>query len=429
VPDPDVALLGLRNASARAHARLRPLAAGVPETQFAAVRELIPALVKAADAFMVRRQGPGAPFTAANVSVLAGYYWFTDYGRDAMICLPGLLLGTGRREEAEGLLRGYAGHIDQGMIPSRIPDAGANPAYTTVDASLLFFYALDATLNAGAGSDLLRDLYPGLREIVDWHQRGTRLGIGMDKADGLLYAGEPSTADHPATSLTWMDARFDGHVYTPRVGKAVEINALWIEALYLMATWAPLCGDDPAPYRTAAARAQAAFAKRFWYSEGGYLYDVIDGPDGDDSSLRPNQLLALRSSRDLIAITRTKRALSTIKAALLTPYGLRSLAPSDPRYVGRCAGDQGHRDLAYHQGTVWVWPLGAYADTCRRVKQPEKEIVTLLDPFVAQLKEAGVGTISEIFDGDPPHTPRGCIAQAWSVAELLRIALSLQAQD
>jgi predicted glycogen debranching enzyme len=429
VASPDVVLHGLRNASARAQAQAQTLATTVPAAGTPVPRDLTAALIEAADDFIVRRQAPGAQFTPDNVSMIAGYPWFTDYGRDAMFALPGLLLGTGRLQEAGGLLRTFAGYLDQGMIPSRFPDTGESPEYASVDASLLFIQSLQATLRAGAGPDLLRDLYPCLREIIGWYQRGTRHGIKMDERDGLLYAGEPATADHPATSLTWMDARFNGTAFTPRVGKPVEVNALWIEALYLMAEWAPLCEDDPAPYQAAAARAQTAFGRRFWYPDGGYLYDVIDGPDGDDGSLRPSQLLALRSARDLIPAARAKRALGVIKAALLTPYGLRSLAPADPRYVGRCEGDQGQRDSAYHQGSVWVWLLGPYVDACRRVKQSTDTITALLDPFVAHLTEAGVGSVSEIFDGDAPHTARGCIAQAWSVAELLRIALSLQIQD
>jgi predicted glycogen debranching enzyme len=362
------------------------------------------------------------------VSIIAGYHWFTDWGRDAMISLPGILLVGGRVSDAGALLRAFASYVDQGMIPNRFPDAGAAVEYNTADATLWFFQALRHTLaaehDAAARARLLADLYPRLREIVAWHRRGTRYGIGVDPTDDLLRAGEACTADVAATQLTWMDARSGNAVETPRVGKPVEINALWIAALELMAAWAPEQDDDPAPYLAAADRAQASFARRFWYEEGGYLYDVVDGPDGDDASLRPNQLIALAA--DLLPRDRARSAFERVTERLLTPFGLRTLSPDDARYRGRCEGDQPRRDAAYHQGTVWPWLLGPYVDAYQRIYKRAAPHDLLL-PFVAHLQEAGLGSVSEIFDGDPPHTPRGCIAQAWSVAELLRVTQMLSA--
>ena len=356
------------------------------------------------------------------MSTVAGYHWFTDWGRDSMICLPGLLLCTGRLPEAESMLRTFASYIDQGMIPNRFPDFGEQPEYNTADATLWYFHALRATLDAGSGDDLLVEIYPRLKEVIDWHLRGTRYGIGVDPSDGLLRAGEISTDGKP-TQLTWMDARLGNDAITPRIGKPVEINALWITALDCMADWAPRCGDSPTPYAEAAEKAAASFAARFWYVAGGYLYDVIDGPDGDDPSLRPNQLIALASRRQLVPSPDGRKALDRIEAELLTPYGLRSLAPHDPRYHGTCVGDQPSRDHAYHQGTVWTWPLGSYVDACNQFGARAVDIAGLLAAFHPHLREAGVGCVSEIFDGDPPHAPRGCIEQGWSIAELLRIIL------
>jgi predicted glycogen debranching enzyme len=392
--------------------------------------ELIAALSEAAEAFVVRRSIAGAT-AQTGVSLIAGYHWFTDWGRDAMICLPGILLATGHVEQAAALLRAFASYCNRGMIPNRFPDTGEAVEYNTADATLWLFQALRQTLQAMPSSDvaatLLADLYPRLREIVEWHQRGTRYGIGVDPADGLLHAGQPASAGTPATQLTWMDARDGDTVHTPRVGKPVEINALWIGALELMASWAPDHGDDPTRYRAAAEQARASFAARFWYADGGYLYDVVDGSAGDDARLRPNQLIALALLEDLLPDEQARRALDVVTERLLTPYGLRTLAPDDPSHHGRCVGDQPARDSAYHQGTVWPWLLGPYVDAYRRLHGRSDALKDLLTPFVAHLREAGLGSVSEIFDSEWPHTPRGCIAQAWSVAELLRIALLLNA--
>jgi predicted glycogen debranching enzyme len=420
LPDADMAL-----AEARA-AHTRHVASGALSAEAAgSLHTLSTAFRAAAAAFVVRRDADRAN-TTHGVSVIAGYHWSTDWGRDAMISLPGILLVGGRVAEAGALLRAFASYVDQGMIPNRFPYAGEAAEYNTADTSLWLFQALRHTLaaepDAAARARLLADLYPRLREIVVWHRRGTRHGIGVDPSDDLLRAGEAGTADVVATQLTWMDARSGNSVVTPRVGKPVEINALWIAALELMATWAPEQGDDPAPYLAAADRARASFVRRFWYEEGGYLYDVVDDPDGDDASLRPNQLIALAA--DLMPRDLARSALERIAERLLTPYGLRTLSPDDARYRGRCVGDQPTRDAAYHQGTVWPWLLGPYVDAYQRIYEQTAPRDLVL-PFVAHLQEVGLGSVSEIFDGDPPHAPRGCIAKAWSVAELLRVALML----
>ena len=323
LPDLDVALSQVRGSfdHAAATAAGRSYAAATVDA-LAAVRELATALAGAAEAFVVRRAAAG-PDRAAQTSIIAGYHWFADWGRDAMICLPGLLLLTGRAEQATSLLRTFAASIDQGMIPNRFPDTGEAAEYNTADATLWFFQALRATLVATSADGLLAELWPRLRGIVEWHLRGTRYGIGVDLEDGLLRAGQPAGPDGtPATQLTWMDAREGDTVFTPRIGKPVEINALWIGALSLMAGWAGELHEDPEPYRQAAARARASFGRRFWYAEGGYLYDVVDGPDGDDPALRPNQLIALALDEDLLPAEQARSALAAATEHLLTPYGL-----------------------------------------------------------------------------------------------------------
>ena len=420
-PDLDGALVTRRNLAAHLAASASPSAHLFDHR----LTELKLALREAAEAFVVQRH-TGTLDSREACSVIAGYHWFTDWGRDAMICLPGLLLVTGHAERAAGLLRTFAQAIDQGMIPNRFPDTGEQIEYNTADATMWFFQAIQQTLAALPDVEsqaLLRDLYPELVGVIDWHLRGTRYGIGVDPQDGLLFAGVAGTDGTLPTQLTWMDARTEHQVITPRIGKPVEINALWIDALTLMAQWALTMGEDPAPYRGAALQARGSFASRFWYAEGGYLFDVIDGPNGDDSSLRPNQLIALGRQTALLPDSQAASALQAVTDALLTPYGLRTLAPSDSHYGGRCAGNQATRDLAYHQGTVWPWLLGPYVDSYMRLYPVDQDfLAALLLPFSDHLLDAGLGSISEIFDGDAPHLARGCIAQAWSVAELLRIA-------
>ncbi len=391
-------------------------------------------LVLAADSFIVRRQvsrgngdegkGEGTPQPESVPGVLAGYHWFTDWGRDTMISLPGLMLPSGRAREANQTLRAYAMFARDGLIPNRFPDVGDLPEYNTADATLWMFAAVHRLAEGTGNLSTARELYPVLSDIIAIHVRGTRFGIGMDPADGLLYAGEQGV------QLTWMDARVDDWVVTPRIGKPVEINALWHNALRIMERLGTALGGEVVPgkedapdFGTLARRAAASFRERFWYEPGGYLYDVIDGPQGNDPSLRPNQLLALSLNKDLLASDRAARVLAVVRKHLLTPYGLRTLSPDDPGYRPRITGSRRERDAAYHNGTVWAWLLGPYLDAVRNVEgraAARAEFSAMLPALRQHLADAGLGTISEIFDGDPPHTPRGCISQAWSVAEVLR---------
>ncbi len=376
--------------------------------------ERVRQLVLAADQFVVRRtiEAQTAPDGPDGYTIIAGYPWFTDWGRDTMISLPGLTLTTGRPEIARKILRTFAHFVDQGMLPNRFPDAGEAPEYNTVDAALWYIEAVRAYHQATDDDALLRELFPILQEIIAWHQRGTRYHIRADK-DGLLYAGEAGL------QLTWMDVKLQEWVVTPRIGKPVEINALWYNALRIMETFAKRLGQASGDYEAAAARAQAGFA-RFWNAERGYCYDVLDGPDGDDPSLRPNQLLAVSLPYSPLTTAQQKAVVDICEAELLTPYGLRTLGPDEPSYVGRYGGDLWTRDAAYHQGTVWGWLIGPFVVAHWRVYRRADQIRRYLVPLMHHLGEYGLGTIGEIFDGDPPHAPRGCIAQAWSVAELLR---------
>jgi predicted glycogen debranching enzyme len=340
-----------------------------------------------------------------------------------MIALPGLTLTTGRFETARRILATFAAAADQGMLPNRFPDWATVPDYNTVDATLWFFTAAWRYLEATSDLAFLRsELLPHLREIIDWHRRGTRYGIRVE-ADGLLHAGEPGT------QLTWMDAKVGDWVVTPRIGKPVEIQALWYNALRITEA---LCRQTrqtarAKEYAAQAEQARASFEAQFWYEAGGHLYDVIDGEDRD-ASLRPNQLLALSLPFPLLDGERAERVLRAVEEQLLTPMGPRTLAPADPAYVGRYEGDQWHRDSSYHQGTVWPWLIGPYADAVLRVRGTDaatkRALRARLQPLVEHLSEAGLGSVSEIAGGDPPHRPNGCPAQAWSVAELLRVWLA-----
>ncbi|MCL4486928.1 MAG: amylo-alpha-1,6-glucosidase [Chloroflexi bacterium] len=371
-------------------------------------------LYSAADQFIVQRR-VGA---AALHTVIAGYHWFGDWGRDTMISLPGLALLTGRYEDAKDILQAFAQYVDKGMLPNRFPDAGLGAApleYNTVDATLWYFHAVDAYLQATGDQALLESLFATLDSIVDWHEKGTRYNIHVDPADGLLFSGAPGV------QLTWMDAKAGNWVVTPRTGKPVEINALWYHALCLMEGWAARLGKSTDRYRDAAARVRTAFDS-FWYAEGGYLYDVVDSPTpgANDASLRPNQLFALSLGRDLVTVDRAKSILDVVTRYLLTPFGLRSLSPHDPDYHSQYRGDQFHRDGAYHQGIVWTWLLGTYVDAYLQVYGDRAHARSLLEPLRAQFGDGGIGTLNEIFEGEPPYLPVGCIAQAWSVAEALR---------
>jgi predicted glycogen debranching enzyme len=415
--------LAFERESNRRRALLRAVAPAVPQW----VRRL----TLAADQFIVQRSGSDR--TPAGTTVIAGYPWFGDWGRDTMIALPGLAIATGRTRDAASILRTFAEHVSEGMLPNRFPDGGEAPEYNTVDATLWYFHAIAAYLASSGDRALLRDLYPVLRDIVDWHRRGTRYGIRVDPEDGLLFAGETGV------QLTWMDAKVGDWVVTPRIGKPVEVNALWHYALTQLAEWARALQDPraAADYAAAAGHAGASFAQRYWYSAGRYLYDVIDGPgeliDGAgrhvDPSLRPNQIFAVSLGSGLLGPERARAVVDVCARELLTPLGLRTLAPSDPRYAGRYAGDSWHRDAAYHQGTVWSWLLGPYALAHHQVYGNAGHALALLEGLAAHLDEACIGSISEIMDGDAPHAPRGCFAQAWSVAETLRAYHTVTAQS
>jgi predicted glycogen debranching enzyme len=366
-------------------------------------------LARAADQFVVRRDD-------GHRTIIAGYHWFGDWGRDTLIALPGLTLATGRTEDARLVLQTLARHLDRGMLPNRFPDDGHAPEYNAVDATLWFFVALRAYVRSTADASLATGLLPMLRDVIRWHREGTRYGIRVD-GDGLLRAGEPGV------QLTWMDARVGDRVITPRIGKPVEINALWYNALRILAEFESAVGDRraAAALRRDADRVHRRFSRTFWYPEGGYLYDVVDG-DMKDASLRPNQILACSLPFPLLSAARRRRVLRVVEAHLLTPVGLRSLAPSHPGYRARYDGDGLARDSAYHQGTVWPWLLGPWVTAVVRERGERGRVAAaaLIEGAMEHLSAAGVGTFSEIFDGDPPHAPRGAIAQAWSVAELLR---------
>jgi predicted glycogen debranching enzyme len=364
-------------------------------------------LVLAADAFIARRAIPGVP---DGRTVIAGYPWFNDWGRDTMIALPGLCLATGRHGEAATILRSFAGVVRDGLIPNDFPDhPAAEPAYHTIDGTLWFLHAIAATVAATGDAALLADLLPTVRDILHHHLAGTRYGIGMDPADGLLRGGAEGY------QLTWMDAKVEGWVVTPRRGKPVEIQALWINALRAAGAWT---GDRG--YMDVAERAERSFRTRFWRPDLGHLLDVVDGPDGDDPALRPNQLLALSLPHPVVDADVGRSVLGTVRARLHVPLGLRSLAPSDPAYVPRFQGDRWARDGAYHQGTVWTWLIGPYADAVARFGGGREAALDVLRPFEAHLGDAGLGSVAEILEPEAPFTPRGCPFQAWGVAEVLR---------
>ena len=368
-------------------------------------------LVLAADQFVVRRPSEADP---EGQSVIAGYPWFSDWGRDTMIALPGLLLTTGRTDVAARVLRTFARFVDRGMIPNRFPDAGHTPEYNTVDATLWFVEAVRATVEAMDDDALLHDLFPVLEQIVEAHRVGTRYGIHVDPDDGLLVAGQPGV------QLTWMDAKVGDWVVTPRIGKPVEVNALWYHALRTLADFARRLDRDASEFDGDADRVAASFG-RFWNAERGFCFDVIDGPDGSDPALRPNQLFAVSLAHSPLSPERQRAVVDVCAQHLLTPHGLRSLGPDEPGYVGRYGGDQRQRDGAYHQGTVWGWLIGPFVAAHLRVYGDESQARSYLRPLVRHLGDHGLGSVSEIFDGDAPFVPRGCPAQAWSVAEVLRM--------
>lgn len=350
-------------------------------------------------------------------AVIAGYHWFGDWGRDTMISLEGLTLCTGRRQEAGAILTTYTHYMKDGLIPNRFPEGERRAHYNTADATLWYFHALDRYLGATGDHRMLARVYPLLKDVVRHHRDGTQFGIGVDPQDGLLQAGAPG---YP---LTWMDAKVDEWVVTPRRGKPVEIQALWYNALRLMAQWGAQLEEATEEWSDLAEQAEASFHERYWYEPGQYLYDVVDGAQGSDPSLRPNQIFSLSLRYPILRRERWRPIVDIVTEHLLTPFGLRSLAPGHRDYKPVYSGDLRARDAAYHQGTVWVWLLGPYVDARLRVYPDRRAAHRLLTPFHDHLREAGIGTVSEIFDAEPPYHPRGCIAQAWSVAEVLRAHL------
>ena len=367
-------------------------------------------LALAADQFLVRRPLPGDP---DGLTVLAGYHWFGDWGRDTMIALPGLTLATGRPQAARTILTTFARFVDRGMLPNRFPDAGEAPEYNTVDATLWYFEAIRAYHAATGDDGLLKELFPALESILAWHRDGTRYGIRQDPADGLLRSGEPGV------QLTWMDARLGDWVVTPREGKAIEINALWYNALRAAAAFARRLGRPAGDFARDAERMRAGFV-RFWNPARGYCHDVLDTPAGNDDTLRPNQILAVSLAESPLPLERRRAVVDACARHLLTSCGLRTLPPGHAQYRGRYAGDQWSRDAAYHQGTAWGWLLGPFALAHFKVYGDAAAARAYLTPLADHLADHGLGSIAEIFDGDPPFTPNGCIAQAWSVAETLR---------
>jgi predicted glycogen debranching enzyme len=379
-------------------------------------------LVLAADQFLAVPAGRLLATTRAYAAgdemrtVIAGYHWFTDWGRDTMISLEGLTLATNRLLEAAWILRNFADSIRDGLLPNFFPEHNREGLYHTADATLWFFHAIDRYVSASGDRRTLRLLLPRLIEIIEHHLHGTGFGIGVDEKDGLLHQGMPGY------QLTWMDAKVDDWVVTPRRGKAVEINALWYNALMLMQQWLSEEGDDERArqLRALAERARKSFNHRFWRDDG-YLNDVVDGEAGDDAAFRPNQILAISLPHPALDRQHWQAVTDKVRERLLTPVGLRSLAPGHPDYKAKYFGDLRTRDAAYHQGTVWAWLIGPFIDAWLKVHPEDRAGARkLLEGFIPHLNKACIGSISEIFDAESPYTARGCISQAWSVAEVLR---------
>ncbi|HEY6505393.1 MAG TPA: amylo-alpha-1,6-glucosidase [Chitinophagaceae bacterium] len=372
--------------------------------------EIVQQLVLAADQFIVKR---GEDLR----TVIAGYHWFTDWGRDTMISLPGLCLSTGRFDDAKKILTAFAGSVSMGMLPNRFRDNGEEPEYNNVDATLWYFIAVYKYLQAtGDTGFVLNEILPGMKQIIDWHYAGTRYNIHAE-SDGLLYAGEEGQ------QLTWMDAKINQWVVTPRMGKPVEIQALWYNALRIFSELLQLNEQqgDAIVVSVSAEKVKESFERLFWHEEGNYLYDNIDPTGKPVAEFRPNQLFAISLPFALIEGDKAISVLQNVEEHLYTPVGLKTLPKTDARYVPVYSGDQYHRDSAYHEGTVWSWLLGPYIDALVKVGVEKSIVKKLIDKFAYHLNEACIGSVSEIFDAEPPHHPRGCIAQAWGVAEILRV--------
>jgi predicted glycogen debranching enzyme len=379
-----------------------PLAESAP----AAVRQL----VLAANQFVAIR--PLAEQPDAR-TIIAGYPWFSDWSRDTMIALPGLTLVTGRAGVARNILRSYARYVNRGMLPNQFPSGSEAPEYNSVDAPLWYVEAVRSYFAASKDIRLLLEVFPALEEIVQAYVRGTRYNIHVDPGDGLLYAGQPGV------QLTWMDAKVGDHVVTPRIGKPVELNALWLNAVTAMRMFARAVDRDPTPYEALVVSVQSGYG-RFWNPATGFCFDVLDGPEGHDAALRPNQILAVSLPESALNREQQRAVVDVCARELLTSFGLRSLGPREPGYCTRYAGGPQQRDAVYHQGTVWGWLLGPFVLAHLRVYQDPAVAASFLEPMLQHVKAAGVGSASEIFDGDPPFAPGGCFAQAWSVGETLR---------
>jgi len=392
-------------------------------------------LILTADQFIVKRDiisseipkgsPKGGDLEGALATVIAGYHWFTDWGRDTMISLPGLCLSTGRYEDAKKILSAFSKSVSMGMLPNRFQDNGEAPEYNNVDGTLWYFIAVYKYLqHTNDTGFVLNEILPVLEDIIDWHYKGTRYNIHVTD-DGLLYAGEPGQ------QLTWMDARIGTWVVTPRMGKPVEIQALWYNALKIFGELLELRDqhEDASIVNASADKAKQSFNNEFWFEEGNYLYDVIDENDNPNKELRPNQLFAISLPFALIEGEKAQAILKIVEQELYTPVGLKSLPKNDVHYVPVYGGDAWHRDSSYHEGTVWSWLLGAYVDGIMRVPEfvgsdglsGKEKALKIIEDFKYHLNEACIGSVSEIFDAEPPHHPRGCIAQAWGVAEILRV--------
>lgn len=385
-------------------------------TEYFSAPAWIQQLVLAADQFLVEvhpQLAPGTKPAQSAASIIAGYPWFGVWSRDAAISLCGLALVTGRAEFARSLLRNAATFIDGGMLPNYFPEHGETPKFNSVDAALWFVEAVRQYLDATRDLEFAREVFPALAEIVRNYSRGTRFGIHADPADGLLFAGEAGT------NLTWMDAQASGRSITPRVGKPVEINALWINALETLAAIARQVGQPSLEFLGMAKRARDNF-ERFWNPERRCCFDVLDGPAGNDAAVRPNQIFAVSLPVSALTAVQQRAVVESCAKNLLTPFGLRSLAPVEPGYSREFTGNEEARAAAYHQGTVWAWLLGPFALAHFRVYRDAAAALKLFDAIPEHMKEAGLGTISEVFDAESPFAPRGCPAQAWSVGEILR---------
>jgi predicted glycogen debranching enzyme len=374
-------------------------------------------LVLAANQFIVNRSFADQK---EGKTLIAGYPWFSDWGRDTAISLTGLTLVTGRYQIARQILLTFSHYLNQGMLPNYFPDGGEAPIYNTVDAVFWYFESVNQYYQFTYDLALIEQLFPLLDEVINWHCQGTRYHIHLDK-DGLIYAGEKEV------QLTWMDAKVDDWVVTPRQGKPIEINALWYNALQIMIKLGHLLGQPTEKYETLAQQTKRGFPA-FWNDSLGYCYDVIDSPNGHDAALRPNQIFAV-SLNQLLSPQQEKLIVDTVSQHLITSYGLRSLSPNNNNYQGQYGGDRYQRDSAYHQGTTWGWLLGHFVQAHLKVYHNPQEALSFLTPMQNHLTETGMGSMSEIFDGDPPFTPRGCLAQAWSVAEILRAFSLCQTED